>query len=52
MPIDLIPDFLPGIGVLDDVVLTIVALRHTAWVSSICARGGRALPMGSSCSCE
>ena len=29
MPIDLIPDFLPGIGVLDDVVLTIVALRYT-----------------------
>ena len=28
-PIDLIPDFLPGIGVLDDVVLTIVALRYT-----------------------
>jgi uncharacterized membrane protein YkvA (DUF1232 family) len=28
-PIDLIPDFLPGIGVLDDVVLTIVAVRYT-----------------------
>jgi uncharacterized membrane protein YkvA (DUF1232 family) len=28
-PIDLIPDFLPGIGALDDVILTAAALR---WV--------------------
>jgi uncharacterized membrane protein YkvA (DUF1232 family) len=29
IPIDLVPDFLPGVGVLDDVVLTILAFRYT-----------------------
>lgn len=28
-PIDLIPEFIPGIGPLDDVVVAIVALRYT-----------------------
>jgi uncharacterized membrane protein YkvA (DUF1232 family) len=28
-PIDLIPEFLPGIGPLDDVIVAIVALRYT-----------------------
>jgi uncharacterized membrane protein YkvA (DUF1232 family) len=28
-PIDLIPEFLPGIGPLDDVVVAIVAMRYT-----------------------
>ena len=27
-PIDLIPEFIPGIGPLDDVVVSIVALRY------------------------
>lgn len=28
-PIDLIPEFLPGIGPLDDVIVAVVALRYT-----------------------
>jgi uncharacterized membrane protein YkvA (DUF1232 family) len=28
-PIDLIPEFLPGIGPLDDIVVAVVALRYT-----------------------
>jgi uncharacterized membrane protein YkvA (DUF1232 family) len=28
-PIDLIPEFLPGIGPLDDIIVAIVALRYT-----------------------
>lgn len=30
LPIDLVPDFLPGIGFADDAILTAIVLRHTA----------------------